>query len=393
MTSPETGGTRRRRTAGSRQAITALAVLAAGAGAALEPVDRIVLRVNSEIATLAEYEGRKAVRVDQVAAASDLDVATRRHLVAEAGRVTMKELFEELLVLSRAQQLHMEISPAQLDRATDNAKQRFGIETDEQFEAALAQQGLTPESFRDRMARTLLFNQVVEREVQSKIVIEDDEVARYWQSHHDEFRRLERRRLEEVVVREEAALSVEERLALARDIAARAGGGVPLAEAALAAAAAAGSADAVTGVIDHGWIEQGELAGALDSAAFGLVAPGVAEPVPGRGGLHVVRVAEIEPEAQRPLAEVEEQIRNRLGQERFETRTREFLDEQAALAYIVESLPDDAVGYRTAATGTTDPLRALLEGDAPAVEDDAPAVEDAPPAAVEPAPEPPGSSS
>ena len=108
--------------------------------------------------------------------------------------------------------------------------------------------------------------------------------------------------------------------------------------------------------------------------------------------LHVVHVAEIEPESQQPLSEVEEQIRSRLGAERFEMRTREFLDEQAALAYVVENLPDDAVGYRTAATGTTDPLRALLEGDAPAAEDAPPAAEVVAPEVVEPAPEPPASS-
>ena len=377
MTSPEPR-IRRARAAPSLPAGAALlaALLAGAAGAVPEPVNRIVLRVNGEIATLAEYQERRSLRIEQIAAAEELDVARRRELVAEAGRITMKELFDELLVLSRARQLRIEVTPAQLDRAADNAKKRFGIESDEEFTVALAQQGLTPDSFRERMARTMLFNQVVEQEVQSKIAIEDDEVARYWQSHAAEFVRPERRRVEEVVVHEDSPLDSEARSALARDIAARATAGESLAEAAAAAAeAAAAPPTAVSSVIDHGWIERGTLATALDEAAFGLASVGVAAPVAARGGLHLVRVVEVEPEAQRPLAEVEEEIRRRLGQDRFEQRTREFLAEQAAKAYVVESLPEDAVGYRSAETGAVDPVRDLLHGEsgAPSAEPSEPA--------------------
>lgn len=335
-----------------------LVLLSLASVARAEVVDRVVLRVNGEIATLVDYEQRKNDRVEQITHAAELSIDDRRKLVAEAGRATMKELFEELLVLSRAHQLHVEVTPAQVDRAVDNSKRRFGIESDADFEQALAQSGLTLAEYRQRASRSLLLNTVFEREVQDKAQIDDEAVARYWHDHASEFRTADARRVEEVVVRDDAGLAADARSALAAAIAGRAAAGAPLAE----AARDAGGGDAVSAPIEHGWIEAGTLAAELERAIWSLPAGGVSAPVAGRGGLHVLRVLEVRAPAPRPLDEVKEEIRARLGEEKFQQRLKEFLAEQAANAYVIESLPEDAVGYREAAVGSSDPLRELLRG-------------------------------
>src|SRR5690606_37234675 len=136
-----------------------------------------------------------------------------------------------------------------------------------------------------RMARTIVFNQVLDREVQSKVAVSDEEAARYWREHPDEFRVPEQRRVEEIIVLDSSPLAPAEREALARDIAARAAAGAALAEAVAAAGAPDGS---VSGVVDLGWVERGALAAGLDGAVFGLTEPGIGGPVSGRGGLHVL---------------------------------------------------------------------------------------------------------
>jgi parvulin-like peptidyl-prolyl isomerase len=337
-----------------------------------EVIDRIILRVNDQIATLGEYEARKEERIGQIAQATDLSVEDRRKMVAEAGRATMKEIFEEMLVLSRAHQLHLEATPSQIDRAIDNAKSRFGFDNDADFQQALAQSGLTLDEYRKRMAKNILFNQVFEQEIQSKAQVDDEAVARYWHDHADEFRRPERRRIEEVVVRDDSSLSADAREALASDIAARVRAGATM----TAAVAAENAGTAVTDVFHHDWVEPGTLAPELESAAWKLAAGGVSDPVTARGGLHVLHVLEVQPAGERPLEDVQDQIRTKLGQERFESRLREFLDQQAASAYIVDNVPPEAAGYRDlAAAGQADPVRALLRG----------ASEAAPPAPVSPA--------
>ncbi len=345
-----------------RRALLAALLVAPGPLAAQaidsELVNRIVLRVDDQIATLADWEHRKADRIEQIAAVDGISLDERRKLTEEAGRATMKEIFEELLVLSRARQLHLEASPAEIDRAIDNAKRSFGIEDDAAFHKALVDNGFSVESFRARMTRSILFNRVMEMEVQSKVKVEDDEVVRHWRSHQAEFTTPEQRRVEDLVVREDGPLDAAGRAALAADLAARMSAGATATEALEAAAPPAGAVSAV----DLGWVEGGTLAPELDREVAQLEAGGVSAPIAGRGGLHVLRVAEFRPSAVRPLAEVREQIVAELSQGRYERMVAEFLERQAALAWIVEDLPADAIGYRSAVVGEADPLFTLLRG-------------------------------
>jgi parvulin-like peptidyl-prolyl isomerase len=340
------------RTASARAAVllVSLAVPAAG-----EEINRIVLRVNDKIATLHDYVERRESRLAAIAAESSLSVDDRRKLSAEAGRTTMRELFEELLILSRAQQLRIEATPAKIDRAIDQARRRFGIESDEEFAAALAQSGGTMEAFRERMARNILFSEVVQKEVSPKVKVDDEEAARYWREHPEEFAVPEQRRVHEAVVREDSSLAAEARGALAvrlRD--------AVIAGRSVAEAMADAGAEGEVLVIDHEWIERGTLDAGLEAAVWELAVGGVAGPMPARGGLHVLHLLEIRPPSVRPLEQVREQILNRMQEQQFDRLSVEFLDELARNALIVERLPEDAVGYRAAEVGERDPVRALL---------------------------------
>lgn len=345
--------------AGRLSGMLAACLLAAGAAAPLaaQEIDRIVLRVNDEIATLVDYTRRRDARVEAIARAGDLSPEERRRLAADAGRGAMREIFDELLVLSRASQLKLEASPDEIDRAVDNARRRFGVETDEEFERGLLQSGTTVAAFRARMARNIVFNEVLQREIQPRITIDEEEIARYWREHAGEFNVAERRRVEEVVVRDTAPGSAEERRALAsalRDLLVE---GKSIAE-----AIAAKGAGESTLTLEHGWIERGALDAALETTVWELGAGGVGGPIDGRGGLHVLRVVEIAPAAVRPLEQVRQQIEAKLEEAAYEVKSAEFLEELAASAYLVENLPPDAVGYRTATASRNDPVRELMRG-------------------------------
>jgi parvulin-like peptidyl-prolyl isomerase len=219
------------------------------------------------------------------------------------------------------------------------------------------------------MARNLLFSEVVQREVSPKVAIDDEEAARYWREHPEEFAVPEQRRVQEAVVRDEAALSADERVALATRLRDALIAGRSVAE-----AVADAGVEANVLVLDHEWIERGTLDAGLEAAVWELAAGGVAGPLPARGGLHVLHLLEIRPPSQRPLEQVRAAILNRMQEAEFDRLSREFLDELARNAYIVERLPEDAVGYRTAESGERDPVRALLrraagaksEGESPA---------------------------
>jgi parvulin-like peptidyl-prolyl isomerase len=351
--------------------VIALAALAA-APATGDEINRIVLRVNDRIATLREYEERRDERLEAVAAANELALEERRRLAADAGRSTLREIFEELLILSRAQQLHVEATPAKIDRAVDQARRRFGLASDEELAYALARSGSSMEQFRQRMARNILFSEVVQREVSPRVKVDDVEAARYWREHPEEFGVPERRQVREAVVRDEGGGSASERDALARRIRDALVDGKSVEE----AVAAAGAGEGQVLVLDHEWIERGTLDSALEAAVWELAAGGVAGPLPARGGLHVLHLVAVAPAGQQPLESVRAQILARLQESKFDAESRAFLDELARSAYVVEHLPEDAVGYRDAPPAVRDPLRELLRGAEPKATPAAPATGD-----------------
>lgn len=357
-------------------------VALAGSLPAADTLNRVVLRVNGEIATLADYEERKAARLASIGEAQGLSTEERRKYAAEAGRTTMRELFDELLVLSRSRQLRLGPTTGQIDAAVESTRKRMGLEDPAQFEAALAQSGLSLAAFRERMEQNLAFNETLQREVQSKVKVEDDVLLRLYRDHASRYQTVERRRIEELVVREDAGRSAEERRALADQLARALAGGE-----AMAAALERLGGGAVAGPIDLGWVVAGELAPALDAAVWHLGPGQVSAPVEGRGGLHVLRVAEVDAARARPFDEVKEEIRAEEGQRLFEKATRDFLAELERNAYIVENVPADAAGYRE--TTLEDPESAGVLGEfAPKRGGAAPTP--APPAATPtPAPPPP----
>ncbi len=338
--------------------------------------DQIVLRVNERIVTSRDYERRLAARVDTIRRSDRLSAEQRQELIASAGEMTLTELFEELLVLSRADQLGITVTAEDLARAVARAKSASGIQTDEQFEAALAESGMTRDDFERQVRTNLLVQEVMRREVQPRVAVNEEDLRRYYQSNAAEFRIPERLQLREVVVLESSGLSLVERAQLAQDLRSQI-----LAGASLAVVVAPFAGEGVTSsVLDLGWVEPGDLDPDLEEAVWGLEAGAVSEPVLGRGGLHLVEVTDRTAERQPPFSEVEGEIRQRLQNQRFQEQVQRYMEELQASSYVVAQPPPEAAGFRerleaASALGTelADPVTAAFGSLTPPPAEPAPA--------------------
>ena len=397
-----------------------LALLLLPAALRAELVNKVVLRVNDQIATLYEYEQRRAGMAQEILRQQDLSTEERRQLMAQVGELAFKDMFEELLIESRAEQLGISIAEAQIDQQVAQMKQNFGIESDEQFAAALAQSGMTEPQLRERLRRDSRAREVMGREVQSRIQLDEDDLRRFYQQNRDQFRQPEQLQLREVVVLEEGGLpTAEERAALAAEIrrqVSAAGGGKSLAEA-VAEHAQKGH---VSNVIDIGWVSPGDLDPNLEAAVWQLAPGTLTEPVAGRGGLHLLEVVERREARVPPFAEVQEQIRMREQRRRMQDEIATYMAELEKKSLIVAEPPPGAEGFRRllgsqppseeerlglneAATpetpgitlGTT-PMQDSTAGEPGALPEPRPTtntpppVLEAPPVAAEPPPPPPG---
>lgn len=327
--------------------------LLTAAAAPAEEVTRIVLRVNDRIATLREYESRRDDRLQMIASAQGLGEAERRRLVEEVGKATMKEIFDELLILSRAQQLRVIVTRDQVNRALAASRERYGLASDAEFEAALAESGLRLDDYRIRLERQLQWQEVVGREVQPRLKVDEEAVQRFYRENADRFRIPERIEVQEIVVLEGARPDPEALRALAAEIHGRLTAGEGMAE----VAAEYGGRGETSALVELGWVERGELDAALEEVAWALAPGEFSAPVPARGGLHILRLEAREPAGLRPLAEVRAQIEAAEQNRQYEREMQRYLAELAASAFVSESLPPDAVGFRELAPpAEVDPL-------------------------------------
>ena len=308
--------------------------------------NRVVLRVNDRIVTLYEYQRAVAVQIRDIRNAPGLTDQRRQELLAEVGQIIMKALFEEQLILSRADQLAVTVNESDVEEQIRGMWERAGIETEEQFRDALAQQGMREQDFREQMRKQLRSNIVRGREVAPRVDLADEDLRRFYRDNQERFAIPERARFEEVVILE--GVVPADRMAPLASLAR-----TRLVSGEAAAEVTEGLGEGATAV-DVGWVTPGDLASALDAVAWDLQPGEVAEAVPARGGLHVLKMLEREPASVQPFEDVRDAIEREERGRLFDEEYLLYMEELAEAAYIVERLPEEAVGYRPVASPSLD---------------------------------------
>jgi peptidyl-prolyl cis-trans isomerase SurA len=319
------------------------------APAPAEVANRIIVRVNDRMATLYDFEDRyqeALARIEQM----PTDAGDREELLQQRARDVMKVLFEELLVLSRADQMGIFVSDVEIDEAVQNMRESNDLTDEDLFQSALAQAGLSLDLLRKQFAQQITFQRVMGREVYAQVDVQEEDLRRYYRENEDEFRDPEKVYLREVVVLDErgdSASAAEMAAALLADLRS----GKTLDE------VRQGLADTeVSSVIDLGWVASGDLDATLEDAVWGLESGQYSEPIRARGGLHIAQLVERQESVVRAFKEVEDEIRLDRQRERTNEKLEEYLVELEQKAYLYLNPPAAAAGFRTA-TGET-PLNA-----------------------------------
>src|SRR5262249_31267768 len=154
-----------------------------------------------------------------------------------------------------------------------------GIKNDDEFQAALAQSGTTLPKLRERLRGDLRLREVLGKEVNSKIKIDEEDLRRYYRKNIDEFRVPEQVQMREVVVLETAGPAADERARIAAEIKAAVAGGKTF-DQAVEPYVAKGQVSAMT---DLGLVSPKDLDPALEKAAWSLEKGALSAPVAGRG--------------------------------------------------------------------------------------------------------------
>jgi parvulin-like peptidyl-prolyl isomerase len=334
--------------------------LAAPRTAGAELLNRIVLRVNDRIATLYDYEKRKNELIED-ANRRDQDPADRKHVIEHAGELVFKDLFDDLLLESRADQLGVEITDQQVDKAILQMREGSGIKDEQQFAQALEQQGLTEAKLRSQMKTNLRLQEVLGREVTAKVKVDEEDLRKYYRAHPDEFRVPDQVQLREVVVPEDKVPSAAERARVAGEVRRALLAGKPMAEA-VEPFHTQGEASAPA---DLGWVSPGDLDKTLETAVWKLPKGAVSEPVAGRGGVHVLQVVDRREAHLKPFNEVSSAIDAKERQRVYREKVTEYMADLQKQSLVVAQPPPDAADFRKLIpSGDEQKLKTLSASDA-----------------------------
>ncbi len=348
--------------AASRLAAAMVMVFLMGAAmarpATADTLNNIILQINSEIVTLADYKERYITAELEMRRQAGGNAEQLQQGLRHLPSTVMGAMFHEMLMLSRAKQLGERVSDAEIDREIDRRRQLLQIATDDEFRRRLAQSGLTMESLRESIRQEILIQMVMQQDVFSRIDLEENDLRRVWRDSPEDFLIPEQRKLREVVVLEDGGLSAERMEELGLELQQRL-----IDETDTEAILSDYQERKITsGVIELGWVEKGKLDSALETAVEQLEPGQASAPIVGRGGLHVIHLLERQNEAVLPFDQVKDRIYARERNRLYARELPIYLKELEEKSYIVVRPPRGAENFRDQFDDaeSVDPLSALL---------------------------------
>ena len=159
-------------------------------GLRAEIIEQVLVKVNGEIFTKTDLEKRQTAALRQRSERFDptsmTDAELRKELVAITPQIVV-DAVDELLLIQRARELGYSMTEDQFRSVLENIKKENKMEDEEQFQAALKQEGMTMADLRKALERQMLMTRVQQAEVTGKIELTDEEAKQYYDSHPTEF--------------------------------------------------------------------------------------------------------------------------------------------------------------------------------------------------------------
>jgi peptidyl-prolyl cis-trans isomerase SurA len=303
-----------------------LAVMAA-ASASGKVVDRIVAQVNDDIITLSDLNremGEMRQELTAKYAGEQLEQEIRK-----AEKLVLDELIRQKLLLQKASELGFGANvDLQVTSAIENIRKQNKIKDMQEFERALAQQGMTMAGFRERLRRQIITQGLVQEFVSSRITLLSQEIEKYYRDHAVEYTTPEEVTLSEILIpsgndpaeAETRAAEIHKRLSQGESFAT------------LASQYSKGPTASKGGGIGSYLPDKlnPDIARAIAEVKEGDVT--AVQKI--KEGLVIFRVDTRRKAQVRPLEEVRDEIRNRLWEQKFNPEFERFIAQLKEDAYI-----------------------------------------------------------
>jgi peptidyl-prolyl cis-trans isomerase SurA len=296
-------------------------------------VEEIVARVNNEIITFSEYQKSESelheeVRQDCQGCAQD----RLNQIYEDRQKNLLRDQIDQSLLQQRAKDLGISVENDVIKRL-DQVRQQNNFPSMEALQAAVEGQGMSWEDYKGNFRNQLLTQEVIRREVGSRVDIGHDDVKKYYDEHKQEFVRPEQVVLADIFLSTEG--KTPDQVAViqkkANDLLARLKKGDDFSE--LAKRNSEGPTAKDGGEL--GAFERGQLSKQLEDTVFALNKNQLTDVIQTKTGFEVLKVLEHFEAGLQPVEKVEPEIENRIYAERMAPILRNYLGELREESYVV----------------------------------------------------------
>ena len=295
-------------------------------------IQRIIVKVNGEIFTQSELEREQiaALRQRNRVVKSPQDLTSDESLRKILGEITpdiLIEAIDEMLLVQRGREIGDKFSEETFKRAIEDIKKRNNLD-DAGLAAAMKQEGITREDLRQQVERQYYVAQVQSKEI--PVTLTEEEIRQYYKAHPQEFMKPATVTLRELRVStasggdEAAALA---KIKLATDRAAK---GEDFAK--IVGELSDSGTKSSGGLIENVSLDviSADFRAAIEKAKVG----DITAPVKTEDGFVVFKIEARTPPLPIPIEEVQDQIAQKLFDERMGVETRRHIEKLRAQALI-----------------------------------------------------------
>jgi peptidyl-prolyl cis-trans isomerase SurA len=296
--------------------------------AEISVIDEIICKVNGDIITRNDYEKAKK-QLEEAMRQQGLSGPRLEQAVREGERNILRERIDQLLLLSKAKELNLNVD-SDVNKQLADIQRATKVADPEKFQALVREQtGQSYEDYKNDIKNQLLTNRVIRQEVASRIQIKREEAEKYYNEHKNEFQREERVILREILVAiNNGDSAAAERKA--KDLSARAKKGEKFDE---LAQTNSDSPSAQQGG-DIGAYEKGKLRPELEKAVWDQPRGYVTDPINVGSGFLILKVEEHQKAGLASFEEAQNEINNKLFNPRFAPELRKYLTELRQSAFL-----------------------------------------------------------
>ncbi len=295
-----------------------------------EVIDRIVALVNNEVILLSELEEAGSRLFRQILETTP--PADAEEKLKKARREVLEQLIENKILEQEIRKRKVEVSQREVDTAVAEILKHNRL-TENELKMALAKEGISYAAYRRQIRDDLGKMRLINREIRSKIVVNEEDLKRIYHEKIKEFMEPVEVKLQQIFIPWPRSGSTEELKNLEEKVEnlwRRARQGEDFTE--LARRYSLGPEAKDGGIL--GYFKKNELIPELEEIAFKLKVGEISDIVRSPHGWHILRLLERKGGNPKPFAEVVPKIREAQLQQEAEKKFQEWLQHLKSKAYI-----------------------------------------------------------